>query len=85
MYGVIAEVGSADSVRVALYRLFGLLQNRIFAKMISTQHLDRRSSRPIFPTFGQKSLALPTDSPHRRAGVGESATARLSGRESLSL
>ena len=44
----------AESMGVALYRFFGLLQNRIPAKMISAWDPDWPSSRPVLPTSGAK-------------------------------
>jgi hypothetical protein len=42
------------SIDGASLSLDGLLQNRILAKMISMQHPDRPSSRPILPTSERK-------------------------------
>jgi len=39
--------------------LLGLLQNRILAKMISTQHPDQPPSRPILPTSWVRSRPCP--------------------------
>jgi hypothetical protein len=49
-------------MNVAFYPKDGLLQNRILAKMISTEHPDRPSSRQVLPTFRARSgprLSIP--------------------------
>ena len=49
-------------MNVPLYPQDGLLQNRILAKMISTEHPDRPSSRQALPTFRARSgprLSIP--------------------------
>ena len=43
--------------------LVGLLQNRILAKMISTKHPDRPSSRQVLPTSGVRCRPQPPTFP----------------------